>query len=555
MTTISEHEVSVRLVNPGGDIPLSWAENSPGEVTLASSAFPYVQGTVKMAVEDAMLLEELDPRDSRRLVLTAARDGGTPRTFDLGVREATPDRAAGTVTLRLASDEAIIMDYAQLVDDNGPRGHQSSLRAVCSYVLGKIGAVLQAGGPDADVTAYWAVTNLVTNPRLANDAASWLTGSGATAGARVVMSSPLPPVGTTAFRWTASVGESNVVPLSTRFRVTPGKWYVFSAYICSGTTRNARAAIQWWSGGNVLSSTSFGAQVTSDVTVFRRVSVIAQCPPGAEEVVPYVSTLANASGNLHYVSCAMFHEGSELIPYYDGATAAGVGYTYAWQAAAHASTSTRTPVVERRPEALRWSAGDSGMAFLEPLLKSTGLRLVCDEQRRWFLRSNEYRAGGAQAYRYGVNIKTATERLSRDDETWRDGAVYEYIWTDDDGIEQRRLDAWALPGASKIAKVELRNTPYPGPGRAQYMVERAQGTGRTVTVSANPTWDELTDQALSILLEDTPIQTGIIASVRYDFGEDTVEITSRTTDTPAGAIDLAVGTIDGGSAGTIDTDT
>lgn len=544
MTTISEHEVSVRLLNPGGDVPLSWAENSPGQVTLDSAAFPYVQGTVKIAVEDAMLLEDLDPRDSRRLAITAARDGGSPRTFNLGVREATPDRAGGTVTLRLASDEAVLMDYAQLVDDNGPRAHQASLRAVCNYVLGKIGAALQAGGPDADVTAYWSVTNLVPNPRLANDANAWQTGSGASGGGRLVMSAPLPPVGNTAYRWTAAAGDSNAVPLSALYRVTPGKWYVFTAYLCSGTTRQARAAIQWWSaGGSVASSTSYGAFITSDVTAFHRVSVIAQCPPGAEQAVPYINTVGNASGNLHYASCAMFHEGNEVIPYYDGATAAGGGYTHAWQAAVHASTSTRTPAVERRPEALRWSAGDSGMAFLETLLKSAGLRIVCDEQRRWFLRGNDYRAGGAQAYRYGVNIKTASESLSRDDNSWRDGAVYEYIWTDDDGIEQRRLDAFALPGASKIAKVELRNTPYPGPGRAQYMVERAQGTGRTVSVTANPAWDEVTDQALSILLEDTPIQTGIIASVRYDFGDDSVEITSRTTDTPAGAIDLLAGTI------------
>ncbi|MCZ4301275.1 hypothetical protein [Microbacterium oxydans] len=541
MTTESTHDYAARVLDPAGDIPLG-LDRISGGVSLDGSRIPHVESEITVAVPDAALLEQLDPRDSRRVVIDVRATfpiGTRQRSFDLGIREATPDRAGGTVTLRLASDEAILMDYAQLVDDNGPRAHQASLRAVCNYVLGKIGAALQPGTLDADVTAYWAVTNLVTNPRLANDAGSWLVGSGASAGARVVMSAPLPPIGNTAFRWTAAAGESNVVPLSTRFRVTPGKWYVFSAYICSGTARQARAAIQWWSAGNVLSSTTFGAPIASDVTAFRRVSVIAQCPPGAEEVVPYISTLANASGNLHYVSCAMFHEGNELVPYGDGATAPGAGYTWAWQGNPHASTSTRTPVIERRPETLLWTAGVSGMAFLEVLLKSAGLRLVCDEQRRWTLRDADYRANGAQSYRHAVNIETADERLSRDEADWYDAAVYDYVWVDAAGIQHRRQDTYALhTPPSKVLRVELTDTPFPGPGRAQHIVERAQGRGRTVTVSAIPSWLEQTDQPLSILLEGTPIQTGIAGSIRFNFSNDTVTASSRTTDTPASAWEL-----------------
>lgn len=184
------------------------------------------------------------------------------------------------------------------------------------------------------------------------------------------------------------------------------------------------------------------------------------------------------------------------------------------------------------------------MDFLHPLLQAVGLRLVCDEQRRWTLRNDEYRAAGAQAWRYGVNITAADEQLSRDDDSWFDAAVYSYEWTDDAGVPQSRTDAYSLiPSPSKVLRVELRDIPYPGPGRAEHMVQRAQGKGRSVTVSGIPTWTEETDQPLSILLDGTPIQTGISASVQFNFDDDTVTVSSRTTDTPAGAIDLLPGTI------------
>ncbi|WP_341934714.1 hypothetical protein MRBLWO14_000286 [Microbacterium sp. LWO14-1.2] len=535
MTTISKLEYAAKLLNPDRAVRLDG-----GQLTLDSERFTHVAGNVTLAVDDPALLDALDPRLSSRLQITATRDGGTPRVFDLGIREMSPDRQAGTVRLQLASDEAILQDFAQLVDDPAPRQREASLRSVCNYVLGKIGTQLQPGTEDANVTAYWEIVNQLTNPRLANDAAAWQTGSGATAGNRVVMSAPLPPVGNTAYQWTAAPGDSNVVPLTSRYRVTPGKWYVFTAYLCSGVTRQARAAIQWWSaGGSVASSTAFGAFITSDVTAFRRLFVIAQCPPGVEQAVPYINTVGNASGNLHYGTCGMFYEGNELVGYFDGATPDTTAYDYAWQAGAHASTSSRTPRVERSPEALIWRAGTSAMAFLEPLLKVAGLRIVCDERRRFTLRAGDYRAEGNQTYRQAVNIATADESVSRDDDSWFDAAVYEYVWTDADGIEQRRVDAFALPpstGMPKVLRVELRDTPYPGPGRAEHIVRRAQGRGRTFTVSAvPPTLLEQTDQPLSIRLEGSPIQTGIAASVEFNLDDDHVTVTSRTTDTPADA--------------------
>lgn len=543
MTTISRHTYTA---DTDLDTVLSI---TAGGVTLDSGAIPHVDARLTLAVEDATLLDELDPRDARRVRIGATRGGGVVggewvpsgfRYFDLGIREAAPDRAAGTVTLRLASDEAILMDYAQLVDGVGAWDVQSSLRAVCNYVLDKIGAALEPGVVDADVTAYWAVTNLHPNP-LPTSALGYAGGAGAGV--------PSYNAGQQRIDWTSTASDSNLIAASslTSYRVTPGKSYVFAIEWATGTSgRTARPAIQWRNNGSASTLETIRGPVFSYSTLFQRMHVIATAPEGAEFAYPLVLTSGNTAATLHVVKRAQFYEGDKLIPFYTGATASDAHYTYKWAdtATPNASSSIRTPVVERRPESLFWPAGMSGMSFLEPLLKVTGKRLVCDEQRRWWLRDAEYRAAGSQNYRHAVNIEQATERLSREDEYWCDAAVYTYVWKDDAGIEHQRIDSFALVDPpTKVLRVDLRDTPYPGPGRAEAFVRRAQGRGRTVTVTAIPTWTEATDQPLTILLEGTPIQTGIAGSVSYDFGADTVTVSSRTSDTPYGAIDLLTGTI------------
>ncbi len=285
---ISTHTYSATLNTAPTVTPLSI---KGGRVSLDAARWPHVEATITVAVPDPAILALLDPRGGRRVTLTAhAQFAGfaQDRVFDLGIRAMRPNRAGGEVELTLKSDEALLQDYAPLALDAGARASETSLRAVTNYVLSKIGASLQAGAEDANVTAYWAVTNEVINPRAALTATGWQAGSGASAVARVTMTAPLPTAGPYAIQWTAAAGTSNIVPpigaSAARMRVTPGKWYVFSAYVCSGTARTAGAAVQFWAaGGSSASKTFYGATVTSDATTFRRVSVIAQCPPGASE--------------------------------------------------------------------------------------------------------------------------------------------------------------------------------------------------------------------------------------------------------------------------------
>jgi len=726
MTSESTHEYTARLL-PGG-IDLALRARGAERVTLDASRIPHVQAEITAAVADPMLLAQLDPRDSRRIVVEAKRtDPSNPtpqvRVFDLGIRTATPDRAGGTVRLDLASDEAILTDHAQLADDGTPRTFQSSLRAVCEYVLSKVPGVarnlepnsralstgstapygsrfgwvrawvangaenvlpfgtlarftspetgsvggrgvdsygnmdlpnptttgdfvagptvtpgetitvsryvrmnvatpgyivgvrfhngagawvggtsfgsytgagsgtawvrvswtgvvppgarrfsvttrvstvnvtpttflditgvmteatyrvrswrdraLEPGGPDADVTAFWSITNLITNPSIEVNADGWTAGTNASAATRVAVTFD-PPSGW-GLRWTSGAAGTSYIDYAgaSGIRVTGGRWYVLSGHMISSAASSGHARVHFKNQQGVTIAQAFGTTVPVSGSAWTRPYVIAQAPAGATSASVHFGFLATAAGQMPYVDAAMFYEGNEVVPYFDGATPDTAAYDYAWSDVSHGSNSTRTPSVERPPEALVWRAGVSGMSFLEPLLKASGLRLVCDELRRWSLRDKDYRADGNQMYRHGVNIETADESLSRDDDAWFDAAVYEYAWDDLDGNAQRRVDGFALTNTpTKVLRVEVPDTPFPGPGRAEHIVRRAQSRGRTVTVSAIPTWTEQTDEPLSVLLEGTPIQTGIAGSVRYDLGADTVTVTSRTADTPAAA--------------------
>ncbi|MFB4348482.1 hypothetical protein [Microbacterium sp. CR_7] len=727
MTAISKHVYSARVPSASGDLVLSPVGDDPGTISLDASRLPHGEASLTFAVEDAMMLENLDPRRSKRVVVDVAatflsEEGVTrTRSFDLGIRRATPNRGEGTVTLDLATDEMLLSDYAVLEDDPLPRNYESSLRAVCEYVLSRVPGVvrnlepnsraLSAGtmapyaprnswvrsfvttatpapgapatvvrftspeagsftfrgvdsygatgatnpgttgvwmegpavtpgdtitvsrfmrmfqstvwrvgvrfhdgagnwiggrmdgpgvstfpgsgwarpywtgvvpagakrvailvmwhvaqtvqvgtvmdmtgpmtevtnrvtpwreqalepGPDADVTAHWPVANLVSNPSFETNLDGWAVGTNATALGRFNDTTQGAVSGNWAARWVSGASGSSYIDYQD-ISIRAGESYVLSAYMYSeGAPRTGRVMMRFKGGNGAILRDAYGLSTPLQSNAWNRLDIAAVAPPGAEKATLHLELIATGAGQAVRADAVMFHQGTEVIPYYDGSTPESAAYYYGWTDSAHASNSLRTPKVERVPEAFRWYAGTTALDFLHPLLMATGLRIVCDENRRWSLRDALYRNPGDQSYRHAVNIETADETLSREADEWFDAAVYDYRWRDATGIEQRRVDAFALTTRpTKTAHFQL-DTPYPGPGRAEVAVRRAQSRGRTVSVSAVPTWTEATDQTLSVLLEGTAIQTGIIGAVRFNLADDTVTVTSRTADTPASA--------------------
>lgn len=194
-------------------------------------------------------------------------------------------------------------------------------------------------------------------------------------------------------------------------------------------------------------------------------------------------------------------------------------------------------------DALIWKAGEDALSFLHPLVQRAGLRLVCDEERRWTLRDETFEAPGSLLLRQGVNLVQAEEMISRDAGFWFDARVTRYRWTDAAGLQQERIDSYALtPSYSRLTLLEV-SAPYPGPGRSEYAVRRAQGVGREVTVATVSDWTATAELGVSIILADTPPQLGKVQRVTFDLDNDEMTIAARTVDTPEGAINLLPGTI------------
>lgn len=106
-----------------------------GDVSLDSSRVPYAEATTVLPFLDDTTLDWLDPRAGIRVPLSCGDATDVPRVFNLGLRARTVDHVAKTVTLRTASDEAILQRYTALADDRTPLTLASSLRAVVNHVL------------------------------------------------------------------------------------------------------------------------------------------------------------------------------------------------------------------------------------------------------------------------------------------------------------------------------------------------------------------------------------------------------------------------------------
>jgi len=279
--------------------------------------------------------------------------------------------------------EDLLEAFRPGADDDTPLTLASSLRSVVGYVIDTAvpGEVLEPG-PDANVTPYWAVTNLIVNPSFETNT----TGVNASAGASspTVSTAVGGVIGSKSMRWTTTASDSNVmlggwdgVTATKTAKVTPGEVMTASVYLRSSMARPAllRAGFRT-EAGTSLPITFDSATKTTSTTEWTRYDVTFTVPDDAR----YAYLIARASGNTasqyHYADGLMLHKGRHLPDVFDGTTAADANYTYAWSSTAHASTSVRTPKgTDRDPDALIWNSGQTATEFLDPLLTSTGFEL------------------------------------------------------------------------------------------------------------------------------------------------------------------------------------
>lgn len=475
--------MSTRILTPltavtvAGDavVPLS------GEISLDETT-TYGLARLTLPLIDITDVEGIDPRDNQRVSIESQILGAPARVFDLGLRMREVDHANKTITLSCATDEALLSDYAPLADDLTPLGLRGSLRDVVDYVLDTVipGAALEpTPNVDARVTML-DVDNLVDNPTVAVDTAGWgfHWNGGTGTDSREVGTAP---DGNTFYRGTFS---STVGPRAGAFYliesgVKPGTKYTASASLRPSILKYLRMGMEWRDETDATISTVDGPLALVPAGEWAQLSILdAVAPAGAARL--FVTMYGDAPGG-------NWTPGTTL-----DATSLRIGPSAS--------------------EPLNWRAGLDGWEFLLNLTSAKQLRLFCDEHRKWRLVPTDYMVEGVVA----VTAATATEgtdTIDRDGDLWADGVVVRYRWTQDDGSVLEAVDTAGTPG--KVELVEF-DRPYPGPGAAEFRLNRLQGQGRTQTATGFTDYRATPGMEARIVLPGTDDQIGRLQAVTFD---------------------------------------
>lgn len=566
MTSTIARDGVTATVQPAG-LVLDVREYS---ITLDDARAPYVEARLTCAAPDADDLDALDPRDELRVEVLLERElvapvtGEQTRTLDLYLHERTLNAGDATVELVCRSDEAILIDDmlgGTAVDDSAEE-FQDSLRDIVDAVLADFGAELEPGTADADYTVTWDATNVVRNPRLGVDGTDWMVSTALGTFARYAAGGP----GGVGFAeltiTTAAAGEPYVVCSAAGANlVTAGRTYsmVVYTYVTAATSLYLRYA---WidASNNVIGSIVFGDPVFAPANNWLRLkaeSVVA--PPGAVRISIGVSGGTPKTwpvGRKMRVTWATVVADAEAPAVFDGTGSypADAHYTYSWAGTAHASPSTRTRLDTRAREVLKRPPGSRAWDFLSSLVDAAGLRLFCDEARRWRLVDPAtFTLPGQVRVSDGWNAVAAVDRIDlsaadRGVPGYVETMVVRYTWTEA-GVQRTAYDAAGEEhGIGQLVEV---NRPYAGPGAAAARLARGQGRGRVLDLEALTNLTATPGQELVAIFPGAPLQIGTVSAVEWR-SDGTMRIGSRgLTEYTPGAIALLTGTIDD-LTGTID---
>lgn len=563
------------------DITLTRADYTPtlpylplkvinGNITLDSETAPYADARVTVALPEEDYLEQLNPIDGLRLQLTAEQEWVFPlrapvtRTFDLYLQKVNAVAEGGALELTAVSDEALLIDGGHLgaTVDTSAEANQTSLRAIINGVLSGYSTSLEAGTDDADFTITSNRTNLMPNPNVRTAVGSWIAGgsNGTLTRQTGLTGGPVPGVTTyTRTTWTGASGDGaggafgQTATVAPTLNVNPNTVYRLSVWVRSNVAKTLRFMTQTYtSAGAVVSGGDLLATATLVANTWTRVTGTITTGATVGRLGPYIYANTGsqwASGNTFDTLGWTVTQTADDVASFDGSSSDAY-YTYAWTGTANASSSTRTRLDNRSPDLLKLEPGQTFWDFLDPLIKSVGLRLWCDEQRRWYLTEAESELEGLVTVSEGFNATSGTD--SRDlRSTNADGSpinftgvVVRYRWTDTAGVEQTRYD---YAGTNrKVWRLEL-DRPYPGPGRAQTLLNQAEGRGRTQELAALMDLSTSPRMALKTVLPGVPVQTGRVARVTFLFDSEgeqhgLMTVGSRgLVETPANAWLFALG--------------
>ena len=543
--TVYVRAYTATVVTPGGvSYPL---KVKSGYVLLNEAAAPYVQGSLTVARPTMTVMAALDPTVKTRVRVVATSNAQT-RSFDLLLSARQLDSATGEVGLNIVSDERLLMDFAPAANVSF-KTYQSSIRSIVRYVVSVAASgTLSGSTPDKTFPTFSSVQNL-----LPSGSGEYGVGPWQATNATVTTSTNFHQLGA----FSLQVLPQNSSNDSFAFvdpSLTPGKTYTARGFVrvavAQGNTFPLRARgisimVEDATGQRILASSNQGTN-TSDTTSVVSLTFTVPENVRASHVRLYAGSATNGGGAAVYWDAVTLVEGygadtsGQPLAYFDGDTVS-TGYTYKWDGDPGISSSTRTPLVSRDAELLTWSTGVPAMDFLRTLLDASGLRLFCDETRTWRLVDNSFSVDGVVHLDRGVNLYAHTDLVSRT-ATQPDGtpllidAVFvRYTWTDAFGVEQTATDQAAPAGYTRPYVIE-KDTAYPGPGEAAYLLSRYAARRRQQAAQGAIDLTVTPGQQVSISAPMAETQTGYLDAVNFDFGADEMTvITKNLVSTPATA--------------------
>ena len=190
-------------------------------------------------------------------------------------------------------------------------------------------------------------TNLIINPNFETNTTGW-AGNVST----IARSTTYQYSGAASVLVTSSATNYNGINLPTRVDVSPNTAYTLSGYCrnISGSTRFIYIGVQWFTAAGVyISETNSFAQGSLAVAagwVLRSATGTSPANAASAQIFMLSGSTGLTAGWETAFDNMLFEEGSSVLPYFDGTSAAAYsGYTLtsqSWSGTANASTSTAT---------------------------------------------------------------------------------------------------------------------------------------------------------------------------------------------------------------------
>lgn len=523
-----------------------------GTIALDEGASPYTTATLTVAHPGMAVMALLDPTATpRRTVTLSVAQGGDATgsisvTLNLTARQLVAE--TGEVGLNLANDEARLQDYTPASPQSLVAStYQASIRAIVNRVLtvalGATTTAAFASGVDVPFKTYADAQNLMPNGNFEVSSGQWTA-----VGCTLAQVTTWRQTGTYSLRITPnSTGTGSYASLA--LNLSAGQTYTMQAYLRVGTaltgTLNGDAlklqAVSTLSGAaKIIARSNVGANVANTTTVLTMTFTVPTLSEGM--AVRLINGATNSSANnLAYFDAVTIFEGDGTdtngiaMAYFDGDTPDTAEYRYDWDGDAGLSSSTRTALVQRDADALVWQPGTNAMEFLQPLLQAVGLRVFQDVGGAWKLADNGYRDTTQQTrVAYGFNLYRATDLISRtatqtdDLPLFADAVVLRYTWEDAiTGATKTASDIAAPAGFTKPYVLELADTPFPGAGRAAYLLGRLRARTRQLAVTGAIDLGCRPGQDAVITTLDGGVQTGYVDAITWDLGADEMEVVTK----------------------------